>query len=121
MNRLGLGVLFCWWWSHCGDLRILQGHSILAFEDGTAVGEGGSLVRIFRELALGIGFGQWAAVLYELEQVSSLLALWLHARGASAERCEFPRLTGLYSGAASGCKAQSRKVCNTQVFTFTFT
>lgn len=57
VTKLGLGILFCWWWSHCRDLRIVQNHSILTLEDGTAVGEGSSLVGLLRELALGIGLG----------------------------------------------------------------
>lgn len=118
VNKLSLGILLlCWWRSHCRNLRILQGCSSLTLKDGAAVREWSSLVGLFRELALRIGFGQGATILHELQQVASLLAFWFHARRTATERWELPCLTRLYSGTPSGGKAHSWEVCNREVVT----
>jgi len=88
------------------DVRVLKRDSGLTLKDGAALGELGRLVRLVRELALGVGLGERAAVLNQFPEP----ALLSNASGLAAERLQLPSCTRLKSGTPRGRKASSREI-----------
>ena len=68
----------------------------------------------FVQLALGIGQRQRSAVFHQFEKTWRLV-LGFHASGSSAERCQFPSVSGLDGRATCACETQSGKVWNVSV------
>lgn len=92
------------------ELGVLELHSGLARELGTAVGEGGGLVRLLRvQLALVVGQWQWTTVLDQLQQLRGLV-LAQHASRAAAEWSQLPGLAGLNGGATGRSEAHSGEI-----------
>lgn len=92
------------------ELGVLQLHSSLAGELGTAVGEGGGLVGLLRvQLALVVGQRQRSAVLDQLQQPWGRI-LAQHAGGAAAEGSQLPGLGGLNGRATGGGEAHAGEV-----------
>lgn len=95
---------------HRGDLGVLQFGALLALELGAAAGEGRGLVGLLLvELALGVGEGQRAAVLDQLQEARGLV-LGDDAGGAATERCQLPGLARLDGGAFGAGEAHSGEV-----------
>jgi len=95
-----------------GQLGELELDTLLALEDGAASGELGGLVGLVAQLALGVGLGQGAAVLHQLQQT----ALFVHAGRAAAEGSQLPGLAGLDGRAAGRGEAKAGEVCIQKLF-----
>lgn len=93
-----------------GDLGVLELGALLAVEHGAAVGEGSGLVGLLGQLALGVGHGQGAAVLDQLEQTPGLVTVGGHAGGPAAEGGQLPGVAGLDGGAARRGEAHAGEV-----------
>lgn len=93
------------------DVRVLELGTLLALEDRTAFGEARGLVGLVGELALGVGLGQRAAVLHQLEQTAGVV-VGGHAGGTAAERRQLPRLRRLDGRALGRREAHAGEVCN---------
>lgn len=96
---------------HGRDVRVLELGAFLALEDRTAIGEARGLVGRVGELALGVGLGQRAAVLHQLEQTAGVV-VGGHAGGTAAERRQLPRLRRLDGRALGRREAHAGEVCN---------
>lgn len=95
-----------------GDFGVLELSALLALKGWAAVGEGSGLVGLLGQLALGVGHGQRAAVLHQLEQAAGLVTLGGHAGGAAAEGGQLPGVAGLDGGTPGGREAHAGEVCS---------